>query len=206
MVVVVRRNDLVEDREVTAFDGVDEAANQGLVHFDRCRHRSSLGRRRTPLARGLSDQCLGIYNIAYYRFFESSRDGADTAMDVGRIYFNAARTSSAVGVSLNHFWSTSSARTWASSLSAWQASETTIVRYCRSDAARAVDSTATSVAIPTSTRVSTPATRRMVSSAVPSNPLAACPLTTGSPGRGAMLSMTSTAGVPRSRVGLSMSE
>jgi hypothetical protein len=35
MVVVVRRNDLVEDREVTAFDGVDQAANQGLVLFDR---------------------------------------------------------------------------------------------------------------------------------------------------------------------------
>jgi hypothetical protein len=75
-----------------------------------------------------------------------------------------------------------SARAWASSLSAWQASETTIVRYCRSDAARAVDSTATSVAMPTSTRVSTPATWRMVSSAVPSNPLLACPLTTGSSG------------------------
>jgi hypothetical protein len=47
----------------------------------------------------------------------------------GGVYFSAVRTSSAVEVSPNHFWSTSSARLWASSLSAWQASETTIVLY-----------------------------------------------------------------------------
>jgi hypothetical protein len=41
----------------------------------------------------------------------------------------ALRTSSAVGVSPNHLLITSSERAWASSLSAVQASETTIVRY-----------------------------------------------------------------------------
>src|ERR1700752_3956453 len=71
MGVAVRRNDLVEDREVTAFDGVDEAANQGLVHFDRCRHRSSSGRRRTPLARGLTVCSQVSRNIAYYRLLRA---------------------------------------------------------------------------------------------------------------------------------------
>jgi hypothetical protein len=124
----------------------------------------------------------------------------ELARSPGGSYPRALRTSSAVGVSPNHFWSTASDRAWAWSLSAVQASETTIVRYPRSHAPRAVDSTATSVATPTSTRVSTPARRRMVSSTVRSNPLAACPLTTGSSGRGASSSMTSTAGVPSSKV------
>jgi signal transduction histidine kinase len=86
-----------------------------------------------------------------------------------------------------------------SSVSAVQASETTTVRYPKSLAARTVDSTATSVAMPANTRLSTRARRSMVSSSVRSNPLAAWPLTTGSSGRGATSSMTSTAGVPSIR-------
>jgi hypothetical protein len=34
MVIVIRCNDLVEHRRLTTFDGVDEAANQGLIRFD----------------------------------------------------------------------------------------------------------------------------------------------------------------------------